>query len=350
MQAETRMLWDQAGQVQGVERAEVLTTLGGHLLEEGELRAALEVVAAARDIFAGLDDWRQMAMCDHNSAVILATDDRPDEAAEAHRQAADLYRRSGEEAAAANCVCEYAVLLSEAGRRLEAAELLAAGAQVFEAERQPALAAAAWTSSGEILIDMDDAGAAITHLERGRQLFRGEADAMEVARCDLRLAQALGRLGRKDDALAAVDRARWVLAAGDQDNEAEGCSLVQAEILIASGQLDEADDLVTEYQTYAQYTEEIPAVARSLVLRAQIALARGERAESLLMTRQAVAIFDAAGDDVGMALALAQQATTLRAMRRTAQARKALAAATQRLDEGKAGEWARHQVAAAQAA
>lgn len=349
MQTETRKLWDKAGEVAGYERAEVLVELGGLLLGEGDPAAALGAVGAARDIYAEHDDWRAMALCDHNASVVASGEDDLDEAIRLHTQAVELSARAGDEGTAANCMAHLADLHREAGDRETALRLLLDAADALHANRIRCVEGDCRFMAAELLLELDEPVAAIDQLRQSRALNRSHGKALNVAGCDLRIARALARIGRADDALGRVDAARAVYRAAGEDDELSSCDEWTAEVLVTTGRLIDAIEYTSQALEHAQLSEDVASSANCLVLMSAVALGGLAEDDALDMAQQAIAAFDAVGDGAGMARATIAKARALRALRRPAQARKAMAEARRLLEGCGASPYDLAQLAAAEA-
>lgn len=295
LEEEARRLWREAGEATGSARAQVLIGLGHVLLHLDRTDEALAAVGAARDLFAEDGDPEDVALCDHNAAVLHHRRGELAESLERHVSAAEGYAAVvGWESSAASCLAHVAELHREVG------DLDAACATYRRAVPQ----LAALDEEGEAgrfslgwaraLLADDEAHEAVAVLRQARSMLEGDVEA--GAACAALTAEALGEAGLPDEALAELDRAEALWDALGDDEELIRCGLVRAGLLVAAGSAAAALDVAEDTRSALRMGGAAADVARCDLVAAR-ALHELDRAEEAARRhRRAIAVLEAAGE------------------------------------------------------
>lgn len=175
---------------------------------------------------------------------------------------------------------------------------------------------------GRILLDLAELRAsssdrigALTDLERARDVLRSSGLHLIVARCDDQIATAQAALGRLDLAEQHLRAALAVWeATADADELARARYRLGRCLAVDPHTHDrgaEALQLLQDARTVATEREIVGLVAACDEMAARVLAHRGEVAPSVTLFRGAAAVFDALGDDEGLATTRVELARNL---------------------------------------
>lgn len=297
VEEEVGRLWADAAAATGTARAHVLLALGHVLFDLDRHQEALAAVGAARDVFADADQPEDVALCDHNRAVVLYGSGRLAESLERHRAAADGYARvPGFEAAAAGCLAHVAELQRELGD-VDGALVAFADAvdrlEHLDERREAGRYAVPWAAT---LLEAGRPDEAVSVTDRARVLLTGDVAA--VAACEVVAADAFLRTGAVGAALEAVERAESLWDAVGDDDELDRCAVRRAEALVAGGDVAAARAAVAPVRTRARARGDAVLVARCDLVAARVDARSGRPDEARRRFVAAATVFEAAGRTV----------------------------------------------------
>ena len=299
-------LWKAIGQSEGVDRAELLSSLAQHHFMSGDWVESLAALDAAAALFEPADRHNDAAQAHHNAGVVLLLLERADEAIERHRRAAELYLSAWREGEAGACERHVAELVEGRGRHseslatLESAKArLAAGEHWLEWGRAAFVEARVLSTLGK----NDHAAAALD--EARRHLIGASA---EVAACDLLRVKIDIARRRYAEADSALDRAVAVFEAVDDEDELDVCRFRRAQLLVRTGRESEALPMLDGIRCERQQRGDVKGVGHCHIEAARALRKLGEWDDAKKLTHDAIAVAEASGDKAGEAKALIVQA------------------------------------------
>jgi tetratricopeptide (TPR) repeat protein len=290
-------LWTQLGRCDRASRAELLDQLGGALVQRGRRTEALEVIEAARVLFANDGAVVDVARSDHNAGMLLAELGRRDDAIERYRRARDGYRATLHYGEAAVALRAEADLLAAGGDGDDALAALEEAAALHDDAGESVRAALARLEMAELLLELDRVDEACVLLTQSRTVLRTDGALLWVARADQLLADVASRHGAWNVAFGLVESARAVYDAADMEADRDRCDDLWCSVLVESGRAGEAVELL-ERSRESRRTQGDPlgvAWCDLYLGRAHARLGDAERAD--IHRRRARAVFDAAGLD-----------------------------------------------------
>ena len=107
--------------------AEMGNNLSVACLQAGEAQKALDAVEGTAQTFAAAGDLRRQGMAVGNQGSALEALNRPEEAAEAYRQSAELLQQAGEDKLRANVMQSLSALQFRTGKQLQALATMQSG-------------------------------------------------------------------------------------------------------------------------------------------------------------------------------------------------------------------------------
>ena len=191
--------------------------------------------------------------------------------------------------------------LLELGRGEEALAAVASARELFETESVSGPLAMCAHNEAVVLLALGRLDESLDQHRRAVELFRERFDTVEAARCTVHVADTLRQLGRHDEALAAYETARDELEAEAAGDAAGDCALRRADLLLELERFEEAlGELLGGRELLVGC---VSCVARC-VERIADALAGLDRLDDALASaEEAVALWDACGEDDAVAAA-----------------------------------------------
>lgn len=176
-------------------------------------------------------------------------------------------------------------------------------------------AAQCWFEAGELAGRSGDRSAALEAFTSARVAARSTGDALQVAQTDDRLAAAHWELGRLD---LAEEHLRAALAVWEATDDIMGTAWARYRLgwcLASDGQRsergDEAMELLGKVRRAAQQSGDLSLVANCDEKAAWVLVARGDTDRAMSLLRDAIAVFDALGDQYAVLVARANLAEQL---------------------------------------
>lgn len=261
----------------------------------GRVQEGVDAAEGARPVFVRRRDERRLAMLEANLGNLFRREERLESALMHYERSARLLERSGSPVERAMVDHNRANVLNQLGRRDESEALFHRARKVFEQSDHKLLAAQTRYGIACLRFLSGEYAAAIGELEQVRADLRNLGARPLLALVDLDLAEVLLSIRLLPEALALARSAgRWFAARGVPNEQARclltaGAALSQLHQPRAAGQaLDAADRLFRGQR-------QLPGSAAVALVRASLALQRGDSLAAARLGRTAYQTFVRAG-------------------------------------------------------
>lgn len=299
-------LWKAIGASEGVERAELLSSLAQHHFLSGKAEESLAALDAAAALFEQAGRLTDAAQAHHNAGVLLLILDRVEEALDRHTKAAELYAAGWNDSEAGACERHVAELQERLGRYDDALIMVAASkARLSDGDHWLEWARSAFVEAMVLsVLGKNDTAAA--RLDDARPHLLGAS--AEVAAADLLRVKVEIARRRYADAWPALGRATAVFEAIGDEDELDVCRFRKAQLLVRTGDPAEALPLLEHIRCDRQQRGDVQGVGRCHVEAARALRKLGDWDDAKQLTDDAIAVADACADKAGEAKALIVQA------------------------------------------